>query len=95
VTNTGERPGAEVAQVYVGDPHASIPRPVKELKGFSKIYLHPRETKHVSVTLNTRAFSYYDVKNQRWTAEPGNFHLFVGRSATQIELTGKVKLQTP
>jgi len=95
VTNTGNRAGAEVAQVYVSDHHAHVPRPVKELKGFSKVYLNPGETKHVTVTLDSRAFSYYDDKNHRWTAEPGEFDVLVGRSAAQIELTGKLTLQDP
>ena len=95
VTNTGTRAGAEVAQVYVGDHHAHVPRPVKELKGFSKVYLNPGETRHVTVTLDSRAFSYYDDKNHRWTAEPGDFDVLVGRSEAQIELTGKWTLQNP
>ena len=95
VTNTGNRAGAEVAQVYVGDHHAHVPRPIKELKGFSKVSLNPGETKQVTVTLDSRAFSYYDDKNHRWTAEPGEFDILVGRSATQIELSGKVMLQGP
>jgi beta-glucosidase len=95
VTNTGNRGGAEVAQVYVSDPHAHVPRPVKELKGFSRVYLNPGETRHLTVTLDSRAFSYYDDKNHRWTAEPGEFDVLVGRSAAQIELTGKLTLQNP
>ena len=93
LTNTGKQKGAEVAQVYVGDKHASVLRPVKELKGFTKVELNPGETRHVSVALNRRSFSYYDVKNRRWTAEAGDFDIYVGRSAAQIELTGKVTLQ--
>ena len=93
LTNTGKQKGAEVAQVYVGDKHASVLRPVKELKGFAKIELNPGETRHVSIALNRRSFSYYDVKNRRWTAEAGDFDIYVGRSAAQIELTGKVTLQ--
>jgi beta-glucosidase len=95
VTNTGNRAGAEVAQVYIGDPHAHVPRPVKELKGFSRVYLNPGETKHVTVTLDSRAFSYYDAKNHRWTAERGEFNVLVGRSVAQIELTGKLTMQNP
>jgi beta-glucosidase len=95
VTNTGNRAGAEVAEVYVGDHHAHVPRPVKELKGFSKVDLNPGETKQVTVTLDSRAFSYYDDKNHRWTAEAGEFDILVGRSAAEIELTGKLALQNP
>lgn len=93
LTNTGTRAGAEVAQVYVGDRHAPVPRPVKELKGFEKVNLNPGETRHVQVMLDRRAFSYYDAKNHRWVAAPGDFDIFVARSAAQIELTGKVTLQ--
>jgi beta-glucosidase len=90
VTNTGSRTGAEVAQVYVGDRHSSVPRPKKELKGFAKLKLAPGETQQVTVTLDRRAFAYYDVKKHDWTVEPGDFDLYVGRSSAQIELTGKV-----
>jgi beta-glucosidase len=93
VTNTGARAGADVAQVYVGDKHAGVPRPVKELKGFAKVELNPGETKHIEVTLNRRAFSYYDVKNHKWTVAPGDFDVYVARSAAEIELTGKLNLQ--
>jgi beta-glucosidase len=93
VTNTGRRAGADVAQVYVGDKHASVPRPVKELKGFARVELNPGETKHVEVTLNRRAFSYYDVQNHKWTAAPGDFDIYVARSTAEIELTGKLNLQ--
>jgi beta-glucosidase len=93
LTNTGARAGAEVAQVYVGDRHAPVPRPAKELKGFAKVNLNPGETKHVQVTLDRRAFSYYEVKSHKWTVAPGDFDLYVARSAAQIELTGKVTLQ--
>ncbi len=90
VTNTGSRPGAEVAEVYVGDRHSSVPRPKKELKGFAKVSLAPGETRQVAVKLDRRAFAYYDVKKHDWTVEPGDFDVYVARSAAQIELTGKV-----
>lgn len=92
VRNVGNRPGAEIAELYVGDSHSSVPRPVKELKSFAKVFLQPGETKRVSLTLNRRSFSYYDVKNKQWTAEPGDFAILVGSSSTQIELTGKFSL---
>lgn len=92
MTNTGTRAGAEVAQVYVGDRHATVPRPVKELKGFAKVNLGPGETKHVEVTLDRRAFSYYDVKNHKWIVAPGDFDIYVAHSAADIELTGKLNL---
>jgi beta-glucosidase len=90
VTNTGSRAGADVAQVYVGDPHAAVPRPPKELKAFAKVSLAPGETKRASVTLDPRAFSYYDVKAKGWRTSPGPWDVLVGRSSEQIELRGQV-----
>lgn len=92
ITNTGQREGAEVGEVYVGDGHAKVQRPVKELKGFGKVKLKPGETKTVTVTLNRRAFSYYDVTSKGWIADPGEFGILVGSSSAKIELTGKVRL---
>ncbi|HKE59093.1 MAG TPA: fibronectin type III-like domain-contianing protein, partial [Pyrinomonadaceae bacterium] len=94
VKNTGSREGADVAQVYVGPPQGKVPRPVKELKGFSKVSLRPGETKHVSVVLNARSLSYYDVEAKQWRADPGSFDILVGRSSEQIELKGKLDLAT-
>jgi beta-glucosidase len=93
VKNTGSREGAEVAQVYVGDTHASVPRPLKELKGLAKVQLRPGETKNVSVVLDKRAFSYYDVAQKQWRAEPGEFEVLVGRSSEQTVLRGKLSLK--
>jgi beta-glucosidase len=91
--NTGHREGAEIAQVYVGDAHASVPRPVKELKGFARIELKPGESKHVSIALDRRTFSFYDVKKKDWSAEPGQFGILVGGSSDKIELQGTFTLQ--
>jgi len=92
VKNTGTREGADVAQVYVGDTHTKVLRPAKELKGFTKVSLRPGETKKVSIILNSRSLSYYDVNVKRWRAEPGDFNVLVGRSSEQIELRGKLRL---
>jgi beta-glucosidase len=93
ITNTGKREGDEVAQVYVGDKHANVPRPAKELKGFAKIHLRPGEARHVAVKLDRRAFSYYDVNLKQWHIDPGEFDILVGQSAEQIELHGKLMLK--
>ncbi|HEX2711571.1 MAG TPA: glycoside hydrolase family 3 C-terminal domain-containing protein [Candidatus Acidoferrales bacterium] len=95
VTNTGKRAGAEVGQVYLADMHAKVSRPAKELKGFAKVVLSPGETRRVTVTLDNRAFSYYDVGSKQWRAEPGDYEVLVGRSVEQIELQGKVTLREP
>ena len=92
VRNTGNREGAEVAQVYVGDTHSAVPRPAKELKGFSKVNLGPGETKRVTIALDSRALSYYDVNAKQWRADSGDFDVLVGRSSEQIELRGKLNL---
>jgi beta-glucosidase len=84
VTNTGSRAGAEVAQVYVGDPSARIKRPMKELKGFEKVRLAPGETKHVAIALNERAFSYWD---RGWHVDPGQFVIYVGDSSEHTPLS--------
>jgi len=65
LTNTGKREGAEVAQVYVGDGHAPVPRPVKELKGFAKVSLSPGQSKRVQISLDRRALSYFDETAQQ------------------------------
>jgi beta-glucosidase len=92
LTNTGKREGAEVAQVYVGSKGAPVPRPAKELKGFAKINLRPGETRRITVTLDRRAFSYYDDATKQWRADPGQYDVLVGRSAATIELHGTFTL---
>jgi beta-glucosidase len=94
VKNTGSNQGADVAQVYVGDTHAKVPRPIKELKGFTKVSLRAGETKRVTVPLDGRALSYYDANGKQWRADAGDFEVLVGRSAEQIELRGKITLAT-
>jgi beta-glucosidase len=92
VTNTGARAGADVAQVYVAEAHPKVPRPAKELKGFARIELKPGETKTATVTLDGRAFSYYDADAKSWHADPGEFQILVGRSSQDIQLHSGVTL---
>jgi beta-glucosidase len=93
VKNIGAREGAEIAELYVGDSHAVVPRPVKELKGFAKVQLKPRETKRVTLSLDQRAFAYYDISKSYWKAEPGDFAILVGSSSAKIELQGNFTLK--
>jgi beta-glucosidase len=86
VTNTGNRAGAAVAQVYVAEKHTSMPRPAKELKGFARLSLAPGEKRRTTVPLDTRSFSFYDVNAKHWRAEPGSYSVLVGGSSEQIEL---------
>ena len=90
VQNTGSRAGAEVAQVYVGEDHASVDRPARELKGFERVQLAAGETKHVSVTLDPRAFSFYDVASKSWKIDPGAFTISVGDNVEHLPLSAAV-----
>ncbi|MDE6632847.1 MAG: glycoside hydrolase family 3 C-terminal domain-containing protein [Muribaculaceae bacterium] len=84
VTNTGDRAGAEVVQLYVRDEKSSVYRPYKELKAFGKVNLAPGETHDVKLTLNKDAFAYYDATDKMWTVEPGKFELLIGNSSDKI-----------
>ncbi len=86
VTNTGGSEGAEVAELYVSDPSAKAKRPERELKGFEKVPLSPGETKHVTVSLDARAFSYWDEAKHGWTIDPGKFVILVGDSSESTPL---------
>ena len=84
VTNTGSREGSEVIQLYISDLKSSLPRPVKELKGFSKVKLAPGETREVTFTIGKEALSFFDDARHEWVAEPGKFEALVGASSTDI-----------
>lgn len=84
VTNTGALRGAEVVQLYIRDVESSLPRPVKELKGFCKVELNPGETKEVSFRIDRSALSFYDDSRSEWVAEPGRFEAIIAASATDI-----------
>ena len=92
VTNTGTRAGADVAQVYVSEDHPEVPRPPQELKGFARVALDPGQTRHVTVALDARSFSWYDEKAAAWHADAGSFTVRVSRSSADEQLEGKVKL---
>lgn len=93
MTNTGQREGATVAQVYVGDPSAKVKRPVKELKGYEKVRLAPGETKHVSVSLDRRALAYWSDDKHNWQVDPGQFVVYVGDSSEHTPLTQSLQAQ--
>ncbi|OBS14696.1 glycosyl hydrolase [Elizabethkingia miricola] len=93
IKNTGKREGAEVAQLYISDLKSSVPRPVKELKGFEKINLKPGEQKEVSFTIDKSALSFFDAATHQWIAEPGEFEALVGASSSDIKTKVKFTLQ--
>ncbi len=84
VTNTGSCAGAEVIQLYIRDLKSSLPRPVKELKGFCKVVLQPNETKQVSFTITAEELAYFDDAKHQWVAEPGKFEALVAASSADI-----------
>jgi beta-glucosidase len=84
VTNTGDRAGSDVVQVYVRDVESSVHRPDKELQGFAKVHLAPGESQLVQVRLDRRSFTVWDVAAHDWLVEAGRFQLVVGRSSTDV-----------
>jgi len=93
VKNTGRVAGAEVAQIYVGDPSATVSRPAKELKGFSRVMLSPGEVRHVTATLDKRSLAYWDVTTHAWKVEPGKFIVYVGDSSANVPLQQSFNVQ--
>ena len=93
LTNTGDRAGAEVAQLYVALPNSKIFRAARELKGFAKVFLQPGESRQVTIPLDDKAFRYFNVKTNRWEVESGRYQLMVAASAEDVRLTGEVEVK--
>ena len=85
IKNIGNKEGAEVVQLYISDLKSSLPRPVKELKGFEKVNLKPGEEKTVTFTIDKTALSFFDDKKHDWVAESGDFEAVIAASATDIK----------
>ncbi|MBP9585282.1 MAG: glycoside hydrolase family 3 C-terminal domain-containing protein [Bacteroides sp.] len=85
VKNTGTREGQEVVQLYISDKKSSLPRPVKELKGFSKVRLAPGEEKTITFTIGKEALSFFDDSKHAWVAEPGKFEALIGASSADLK----------
>ena len=92
VTNTGKRAGAEIVQFYISDPKSAEPRPLKELKGFGKVWLEPGETKTVTVRFDKEDFQYFSEKKHRWVFEKGRFEIHAGASSADIRSTRAITL---
>ena len=84
VTNTGDKFGKEIVQLYVSDLKSSLPRPKKELKGFKKVDLQPGESQIVEFEIDESKLSYFDDKKHAWVAEPGKFEILIGASSSDI-----------
>lgn len=86
VTNTGDREGAEVVQLYIHDEKSSMERPEKELKGFAKVSLRPGESKTVEIDIDIRSLQFYNDKTQQWQAEVGKFTALIGNSSDNLKI---------
>jgi beta-glucosidase len=93
VTNTGARKGADVAQLYVTEDHPKVARPEHELKGFERVELAPGETRHVTIPLDARSFSYYDVAAKKWAIGSSQFTISVGDSVESLPLKEGLSLK--
>jgi len=92
IENTGQRAGAEVAQLYVHEKNPRLMRPEKELKGFRKVFLQPGEKQTVSISLNQGSFSYYDDGKKAWVAQPDGFEILIGSSSRDLRLRDNFNL---
>ncbi|MGK4567419.1 fibronectin type III-like domain-contianing protein [Flavobacterium sp. 3HN19-14] len=91
--NTGKYDGSESAQVYVHQNNAPVERPLKELKGFTKVFLKKGETKTVTVQLDASAFSYYKVEKKTFGYDAGEFEIIIGASSEDLRLKGSVNIK--
>ena len=91
VTNSGNLAGAEVVQLYVQDVECSVERPLKELKGFKKVFIEPGQKKAICFKLGDEDLSFYDQKENCWKAEKGIFNILIGSSSRDIRLEGKIE----
>ncbi len=87
VKNIGKKYGAEIAQLYIKDIESSVPRPMKELKGFKKVFLKVGKSSKITIILNYNDFAFWDVQFHQWKLEPGTFEILIGSSSKNIHLT--------
>ena len=94
VTNTGKCEGKEVVQLYVADKNGTVNRPVKELRGFTKISLLPGETRRIQMKISARDLSFYHEELQGWYAPSGKYELLIGHASDEILLSGEITFTT-
>jgi len=93
VTNTGDVDGAEIVQLYIADPEASIDRPSKELKGFEKVYIKAGQTAQVTFEIAEDALSFFDAEKHEWVAEPGEFQALFAASSKDVKAMASFMLK--
>jgi beta-glucosidase len=94
VTNTGNVAGAEIAELYVGQQNPPILRPIKELKGFQKVFLQPGASQKVTIQLDQRSVAYFNTTIEQWDGLPGTYNVLVGSSSQDIRLTGQFSVRS-
>ncbi|HLO89567.1 MAG TPA: glycoside hydrolase family 3 C-terminal domain-containing protein [Lentimicrobium sp.] len=92
IKNSGKMRGTEVVELYIAPQSPATDRPVKELKGFTKVELRPGEQRTVTMTLNKRSFCRYDTSKKDWIADPGKYGVLIGASSADVKLTGEIIL---
>jgi beta-glucosidase len=95
LTNTGQRAGAEVVQCYVSDEVSSMAMPEQQLAAFAKLHLQPGQSETVKLTIQPRAFQYYDPERKDWRSEKGTFEIRVGTSSRQLPLRASIEPLAP
>ena len=90
ITNTGDRDGAEIAQLYVGKAESGLIRPKKELKGFKKVWIKAGESVDVEIPFDDKTFRYFSTVSNKWEVEAGEYQIYVGASVADIKLTGVI-----
>lgn len=93
ITNSGQRDGSEVVQMYVGLPNAIVFRPAKELKGFAKVHLRAGESREVCIPFDDKTFRYWNVATNRWEVEQGTYKIMIGASVNDIRLEKKLEVK--
>jgi beta-glucosidase len=94
VTNTGRRAGAEIAELYVAPVNPPVDRPIKELKGFQKVFLGPGQSRRISLELDQRSFAFFNTDKHLWDAAPGTYTILVGGSSQSLPLSGPFALKS-
>ena len=95
IRNTGDRAGAEIAQLYVTAKQPTVERPVRELKGFAKVFLLPGESKRTTLSLDRRSFAYFDSRTSQWRTDPGRYEISIGASSRDLRIKQDLEIPDP